>query len=67
MAITCCRHCEPPERTPTCHCTCAKYAEQKAKHETQLEQTNKAKFTSYNLFQQTGERVAKANKRKKTR
>ena len=69
MAITCCRHCQPPKRTGTCHFdgSCPEYPEQKAKHDAQLEQTNKAKFTSYNLFQQTGERVAKANKRKKTR
>ena len=67
MAITCCNGCVPPERTPTCHCTCTKYAEQKSKHDAELEQTNKAKLTRYNLNHQTGECVAKANKRKKAR
>ena len=67
MTITCCKGCVAPERTPTCHCTCPKYAEQKAKHDAELEQANKAKMTSYNLTHQTGERVAKANKRKKAR
>lgn len=67
MAITCCNGCKPPERTPTCHCTCPKYAEQKAKHEAQREQINKAKFTDHNLYGQTGDRVARANKRKKIR
>ena len=65
--ITCCNGCKPPERTPTCHSTCQKYAEQKAKHDAQLEQINKAKLTQHNLYQQTGDRVAKANKRKKTK
>jgi hypothetical protein len=65
MAITCCKGCMPPERSPTCHCTCTKYAEQKAKHDADLEQTNKAKLTDYNLYHQRGERVAKAIKRKR--
>ena len=65
--ITCCNGCKPPERTPTCHATCPKYAEQKAKHEAEREERNKKKVTQYNLYQQAGDRVDKANKRKKTR
>ena len=68
MAITCCNGCKPPERTPTCHFdgTCNKYTEQKARHEAQREQINKTRYTQRNLYQQTGERVARAYKRKKT-
>ena len=67
MAITCCKGCMPPDRTPTCHFdgSCDKYPEQKAKHDAELDQANKVKMTSFNLTNQTGERVAKANKRKK--
>lgn len=69
MAITCCNGCVPPKRTPTCHFdgTCETYIEQKTQHEAQREQINKVKFTQHNLYQQTGDRVARANKRKKTR
>ena len=57
MTITCCYGCKPPKRTPTCHATCPEYAE--------LEQTNKAKMTHYNIRSQTGDGVRRANKRKK--
>ena len=67
MKITCCRHCEPPKRNGECHSTCPEYKEQKAKHDAQREQINKAKFTDHNLYGQTGDRVARANKRKKIR
>lgn len=67
MAITCCRGCVPPKRNEWCHATCTEYAEQKAKHEAQRQQNNKEKFTQHNLYQQTGDRVARANKRKKAR
>ena len=69
MSITCCNGCVPPKRTTTCHFdgTCDRYPAQKAKHEAQMEERNKKNETSYNLYQQTGERVARANKRKKTR
>lgn len=66
MAITCCNGCVPPKRTPTCHATCPEYIGQKAKHDAELEQINKARTTRHNLYGQTGAGVAKAYKRKKT-
>lgn len=66
MAITCCNGCVPPKRTPTCHATCPEYAKQKAKHDADREQANKAREIQHNLNSQTGAGVAKAKKRKKT-
>jgi hypothetical protein len=65
MTITCCYGCKPPKRTPTCHATCPEYTQQKAQHDAELEQTNKAKMTHYNIRSQTGDGVRRANKRKK--
>lgn len=67
MAITCCNGCVPPKRTPTCHFdgTCDKYPAEKAKHDSDMEQINKARATKHNLYNQTGERVDRANKRKR--
>lgn len=65
MAITCCRHCEPPKRTTTCHYdgTCQEYIEQKAKHDAELEEQNRQKFLDYSLYHQRGDAVRKAKKR----
>ena len=67
MSITCCNGCVPPKRTATCHATCPEYAKQKAKHEAEREARFQKNAVRTNLYQQTGDRVAKANKRKKIR
>lgn len=43
MAITCCKDCKPPKRTPTCKFdgTCSKYQEAKAIHDAQKEADRK--------------------------
>ena len=62
MAITCCRHCEPPKRNGECHSTCPEYKEQKAKHDAELEEHNRQKFLDYSLYHQRGDAVRKAKK-----
>lgn len=64
MKITCCNGCVPPKRTPTCHATCPEYTQQKAKHDAEREQINKAKMTQYNIRDQKGDGVYRANRKK---
>ena len=66
MSIQCCKGCLPPKRTPYCKFdgTCNKYQEAKALHDAENAQIDKAKSIYSGLYQQTGDHVAKANKRK---
>ena len=65
MTIRCCNGCVAPKRTPTCHITCPEYIEQKAKHDAEREQINKAKMTQYNIRDQKSDGVYRANSRRK--
>lgn len=67
MAIDCCNGCVPPKRTPTCKFdgSCNKYAEAKAKHDAELEQIRKADRTRHDLYNQRGDGVRRAIRRRK--
>ncbi len=64
MAITCCNGCKPPKRHGECHASCPEYTQQKAQHDAEREQINKAKMTHYNIRDQKGDGARKANKRR---
>lgn len=65
MTITCCNGCVQPKRYPGCHAVCPEYTQQKAKHEAEREKIKKARLTQLNIYEQRGEAVRKANRRKK--
>lgn len=67
MAITCCNGCVPPKRTPTCKFDGSrnKYAEAKAKHDAEMEQIRMADRTRHDLYNQRGDGVRRAIRRRK--
>lgn len=67
MAIDCCNGCVPPKRTPTCKFdgSCNIYAEAKAKHDAEMEQIRMADRTRHDLYNQRGDGVRRAIRRRK--
>ena len=52
MAINCCRYCVAPKRHPGCHDRCAKYLEEKAKHDAEKAEADKKRRIEYGLDSQ---------------
>lgn len=64
MAISCCKGCVPPKRTPTCKFdgTCNKYAEAKIKHDAEKAEADKKRRIEYGLDSQYAWCVSKATR-----
>ena len=67
MAITCCKGCVPPKRTPTCKFdgTCMKYQEAKEKHDAETEEVKKRKRIYNSIYEQKSDGVLRAYRRKR--
>lgn len=66
MAITCCKGCVPPKRTPTCKFdgTCDEYAKAKKIHDEEKQAIFEAKRVAYSITNQKNEGAKRALRKK---